>query len=98
MAATTVRNLSHDTAGVLARVERGEIVEITKSGRPIARIVPIAPDPLAELRSQGVVRPAQSEEPLWHTGDDSGPLPDGSRSLPDEPLQGALRDIRSDRL
>jgi prevent-host-death family protein len=38
----TIRSLHQDTAGVLARVQQGETVEITIRGRPIARIVPVS--------------------------------------------------------
>jgi prevent-host-death family protein len=44
-----VRQLNQDTAGVLARVERGESLEITSRGRPIARLVPVTPRGLEEL-------------------------------------------------
>lgn len=53
-----IRTLNQDTAGVLARVENGETVEITNRGRPIARIVPIGDDTLADLIAAGVVVPA----------------------------------------
>jgi prevent-host-death family protein len=36
-----VRELNQNTSAVLARVERGEMLEITVSGRPVARLVPI---------------------------------------------------------
>lgn len=52
-----IRSLNQDTAGVLARVERGETVEITNRGRPIARIVPVGVDPLDELVNSGVITP-----------------------------------------
>jgi prevent-host-death family protein len=52
-----IRSLNQDTAGVLARVERGETVEITNRGRPIARIVPVGVDPLHELVNSGVIAP-----------------------------------------
>jgi prevent-host-death family protein len=54
-----VRELNQDTAGVLARVQRGEALEITSNGRPIARLLPIAPHPLAGLVDAGLVRPAR---------------------------------------
>ena len=44
-----VRQLNQDTAGVLARVERGESLEITSRGRTIARLVPATPPELDEL-------------------------------------------------
>jgi len=50
-----IRTLNQDTAGVLARVQQGEVVEITNRGRPIARIVPIGADSLADLVAAGVV-------------------------------------------
>lgn len=52
-----IRSLNQDTAGVLARVEQGETVEITNRGRPIARIVPVGGDPLYELVNTGVLTP-----------------------------------------
>lgn len=55
METTTVRRLSHDTAGVLAQVAAGATVEITRNGKPIARIVPIVVDPLAALVARGIV-------------------------------------------
>jgi prevent-host-death family protein len=39
----SVEQLSRDTAGILARVEAGETVEITRNGKPIARIIPVEP-------------------------------------------------------
>jgi prevent-host-death family protein len=52
-----IRSLNQDTAGVLARVEQGETVEITNRGRPIARIVPVGVDPLDELVNTGAITP-----------------------------------------
>ena len=52
-----IRSLNQDTAGVLARVEHGEVVEITNRGRPIARIVPVSPDSMAELVANGTLTP-----------------------------------------
>jgi prevent-host-death family protein len=59
-----IRSLNQDTAGVLARVEKGEVVEITNRGRPIARIVPISDNPLAELIAAGVVTPPTITAPF----------------------------------
>jgi prevent-host-death family protein len=59
-----IRTLNQDTAGVLARVESGETVEITYRGRPIARIVPIGDAGLADLIAAGVVMPATSVHPV----------------------------------
>jgi prevent-host-death family protein len=69
-----VRQLNQDTAGVLARVERGESLEITSRGRPIARLVPATPPGLEELDdliATGRVVPATVSAPF---------------ELPDEPV------------
>lgn len=36
-----VRDLNQNTSQVLARVRRGEAIEVTERGRPVARLVPI---------------------------------------------------------
>jgi prevent-host-death family protein len=62
-----VRQLNQDTAGVLARVERGESLEITSRGRPIARLVPATPPGLEELDdliATGRVVPATISAPF----------------------------------
>ena len=52
-----IRTLNQDTAGVLARVERGETVEVTNRGRLIARIVPVVTDTMTDLVASGLVLP-----------------------------------------
>jgi prevent-host-death family protein len=64
----SVRTLNQDTAGVLARIERGESVEITNRGRPIARIVPVATDPAATLIATGVIVPSTVDGPIQMPG------------------------------
>jgi prevent-host-death family protein len=59
-----IRVLNQQTAEVLARVEGGEIVEITNRGRPIARITPIATDAMADLVASGVVIPPTITGPM----------------------------------
>ena len=59
-----VRELNQDTAGVLARVERGETVEITRHGRVIGRIVPAGPGELDDWIAQGRVVPATVPRPI----------------------------------
>jgi prevent-host-death family protein len=59
-----IRALNQHTADVLARVEHGETVEITNRGRPIARIVPIAADTIADLVASGVVTPPTVAGPV----------------------------------
>lgn len=59
-----IRTLNQQTAEVLARVERGEIVEVTNRGRPIARIVPIAPDAMSDLVVAGIAVPPTVSGPI----------------------------------
>lgn len=40
MKTTSVRELQHGLAAVLARVERGDTVTVTRRGKVVARIVP----------------------------------------------------------
>lgn len=51
-----MRVLNQDTAGVLARVKRGESIEITERGVVIARIVPAEASPAARLIATGRLR------------------------------------------
>ncbi|MBX6356479.1 MAG: type II toxin-antitoxin system Phd/YefM family antitoxin [Micromonosporaceae bacterium] len=59
-----IRTLNQHTGEVLARVEHGEIVEITNRGRPVARIVPIAADAMADLVASGMVIPPTITGPI----------------------------------
>jgi prevent-host-death family protein len=59
-----IRTLNQHTGDVLARVEKGEILEVTNRGRPIARIVPIASDTMADLVASGVVVPPTISGPM----------------------------------
>lgn len=83
-----VRTLNQDTAGVLARVERGETVEITRRGRVVGLLVP--PGSAGELDdwiTAGRVVPATDGRPftapsgLAATGTEAGEL---IRALRDE--------------
>ena len=76
-----IRVLNQDTAGVLARVERGELIEITNRGRPIARIVPVSADPLADLVASGVVLPPTIVGPVPMPTVAAGPGPDAGELL-----------------
>ena len=60
-----VRELNQHTADVLARVEMGERVEITRNGVPVAIIEPAVPDPLSTLIESGELRPARDARPLF---------------------------------
>jgi prevent-host-death family protein len=59
-----VRILNQDTAGVLARVKRGEEIDVTERGVVIARIVPATPHPLADRIAAGKLRLPTAEGPL----------------------------------
>ena len=51
--------LQQNAASILRRVQRGESVEVTARGRPIARLVPAkAKDTIALLESSGTLRRA----------------------------------------
>lgn len=58
MAEVPVRELNQNTASVLARVKRGEEIDITERGTVIARLVPAQVHPFAELIASGKLRPA----------------------------------------
>lgn len=64
-----VRELNQHTADVLARVEMGERVEITRNGRRVAILEPAQPDPLGALIETGELRPAPGRLPLWSASD-----------------------------
>lgn len=52
MEAVSVRELRNHTAGIVARVERGETLVLTVHGRPVAEIRPMAePDSTDWLQS-----------------------------------------------
>jgi len=80
MSAVPVRELNQDTAGVLARVERGETIEITRHGKVIGRIVPATSAELDDLIAEGRLTPATVGGP-WivppgpaHSGPEAGAL------------------------
>ncbi|HWE88401.1 MAG TPA: type II toxin-antitoxin system prevent-host-death family antitoxin [Pseudonocardiaceae bacterium] len=64
MTEVAVRTLNQDTAGVLARVKRGEEIDISERGVVIARIVPASPHPLADRIASGKLRLPISEGPI----------------------------------
>lgn len=64
-----VRELNQRTADVLARVERGERIEITRNGVRVAIIEPAEPNPLSGLLESGELRPAEGDLPLLNPAD-----------------------------
>jgi prevent-host-death family protein len=82
-----VRELNQDTAGVLARVERGETVEITRHGKVIGRIVPAALGELDDWIAGGRVVPATVPGPI--------PMP-AERAVPGAESGRLLRELRDE--
>lgn len=76
----TISEYEKDPGEVLAAVRRGETVELTAHGKPVAHVIPAdAPDArLRELARQGKVQLASRAVPI-------PPPPDGPR-LSDEEL------------
>jgi prevent-host-death family protein len=89
-----VRELNQDTAGVLARVQRGEEIEVTSNGRPIALILPVRPHPLSGLVAAGLVHPARRSLDLTVSPDDV----DSAAGDVHEGLAGLVAADRQDRL
>ena len=56
-----VRELRQYASRYLARVARGETLEITVRGRPVARLVPVTGDAWADLIAAGIVVPPEDE-------------------------------------
>jgi len=82
-----VRELNQNTSGVLARVKRGEQLEITERGTVIARLVPATEDPLTEMIRSGRLRPATVSGPAPRP---SGPV------ITDHEAGELLREMRND--
>jgi prevent-host-death family protein len=86
-----VRELNQHTSAVLARVANGESLEITVSGRPAARLVPIDNTSIrAELIRRGRLIPASAP----------GPLPPPPAGEPDLSIDSTdiISDLREERL
>ena len=61
MVSVGVRELRQRASELLRRVERGEVIEITDRGRPIAQLSPLpAGSPLEQLRAAGDIEPASA--------------------------------------
>ncbi|CAN5836572.1 type II toxin-antitoxin system Phd/YefM family antitoxin [soil metagenome] len=56
-----VRELRQHASRHLARVARGEMLEITDRGRPVARLVPVTTDAWADMITSGKVTPAEDQ-------------------------------------
>jgi prevent-host-death family protein len=88
MASVGVRELRQRASELLRRVERGERIEITDRGRPVAILGPLPDDPLQRLREAGDLTAAEGG-----IDDLPPPLPPGAQS---EPPSSVLRRLRND--
>ncbi|MFF7210036.1 type II toxin-antitoxin system Phd/YefM family antitoxin [Streptomyces sp. NPDC008238] len=61
-----VRELNQNTSAVLARVQRGETLEVTVSGAPVARLVPVpgSQSVLDRMVAEGRATPPLSSGPV----------------------------------
>ena len=87
-----VRAFRERLSSYLARVERGERLEITERGRVVARLEPSArpDDALDQLIDEGIVDPARTPRGLEGLAPPRGP--ESGRATK------ALQEIREDRL
>lgn len=56
-----VRELRQHASRYLERVARGESLEVTDRGRPVARLVPVTSDTWADMIASGKVTPAEED-------------------------------------
>ncbi|GAA1573028.1 MULTISPECIES: type II toxin-antitoxin system prevent-host-death family antitoxin [Kribbella] len=86
-----VRELNQHTSAVLARVANGESLEITVSGHPAARLVPIedSTNLRTDLIRRGRLVPATNPGPLV--------LPPGEPDLTTDSTE-VISDLREERL
>ena len=56
-----VRELRQNASHYLARVERGEVIEVTSRGRVVARLVPAEGDQWEQMVAAGMVQPATED-------------------------------------
>lgn len=85
-----IRELRQRASELLRLVERGETVEITDRGRPVALLTPLpGGSPLEQLRAAGEVESASTV-----LADLPAPLPPTVGELPSETLARLRRDER----
>jgi len=90
MARVGIRELRQRASELLRLVERGETVEITDRGRPVALLTPVpGGSPLEQLRAAGDLEPASAV-----LTDLPQPLPPTTDELPSEALARLRRDER----
>jgi prevent-host-death family protein len=85
-----VRELRQRASELLRLVERGETIEITDRGRPVALLSPLpGGTPLEQLRASGEIEPASRS-----LDDLPAPLPSQGAELPSVVLARLRRDER----
>ena len=90
MTTVGIRELRQRASELLRLVERGETIEITDRGRPVALLGPVSTGgPLERLRIRGDIEPAVGD-----IDDLPEPLPSSTSQLPSEVLAGLRRDER----
>lgn len=88
-----IRELRQHASAYLDRVENGVVIEVTRHGRPVARLSPVRPDPdgrVAALVDAGLLRLAEDPGEL----SDILPVEPTGRPLPSDALR-QLRDEES---
>jgi prevent-host-death family protein len=87
-----IRELRQNASEYVRRAERGETLEVTDRGRPVARLTPIPWDErfIDRLVAEGKATPARDD--LVDLGPPPRPTP-GARSLSD-----VLDELREDRI
>ncbi|MFM9018893.1 MAG: type II toxin-antitoxin system Phd/YefM family antitoxin [Actinomycetota bacterium] len=86
MASVGIRALKQNASAVVARAAAGERVIITDNGSPVAQILPLSGDRLADLDEAGLLRPAT------RTISDVGPPPARGRRRPLGDVISEMRD------
>jgi len=52
-----IRELKNGTSGYIERVEHGEVITVTRRGKPVARMIPVdVPPGLVRLMAEGKVK------------------------------------------
>lgn len=87
-----VRELRQNLSVYLRRVRRGETLEVTERGRPVAILQPIAApdDAIAALEARGV--------PVRRGRGNLAALPAPAKLQLDRPVSDVLQDLREDRV
>ena len=87
-----MRELRQNLSVYLRRVQRGEKLEVTERGRPVAVLQPIvaANDRLSRLEARGI--------PLRRGSGNLADLPPPAKIKLDRPLTAVLDELREDRI